>query len=298
MIYVQLSAQLGNHMFQYAAARVQAERLGTNVAIYSPFSEHAAVRNAISRFPNYQIFKEFPDLPFTYVDRGISLYQAIFSGLFKINNPFFIKHRFYPSVSQPFDNEGYDADIWNIFDNTLLVGYFQSERYFIKYRSIILENYKPSKALAMEIEIIQKTLPVPPDEMVAVHVRLGDYLVQQGELADPVTGWALSENYYKRALEEFHPKTPIALFSNDMDRARKLLPRNPAWESPAISAGFDLHMMSSFKNLIIGNSTFSWWSAWLNQDPNKKIIGPEYNIGWRKKEWWPAGIEVKGWIYV
>jgi hypothetical protein len=57
-------------------------------------------------------------------------------------------------------------------------------------------------------------------------------------------------------------------------------------------------MMSSCRRMIIGNSTYSWWAAWLNTLPDRQIVAPEYFLGRNLEVWYPRDIRVEGWTYL
>ena len=62
-----------------------------------------------------------------------------------------------------------------------------------------------------------------------------------------------------------------------------------------LTTGLKSFKMSKCKNNIIANSSFSWWGAWLNQNPNKKVIAPKQ---WFKNtEGWPE-LYAEKWIVI
>ena len=90
----------------------------------------------------------------------------------------------------------------------------------------------------------------------------------------------------------------LAIFSDDPDwAAEQFKPRRP-WVSRGHSAAVDMMAMSLCRSIVIANSSFSWWAAWLNADPEKTVIAPEFHLGFRVGRWIPNGIAVSGWQYL
>ena len=61
------------------------------------------------------------------------------------------------------------------------------------------------------------------------------------------------------------------------------------------SAFADFYLMSKCNHNIIANSTFSWWSAWLNNSPGKVVISPKK---WFLNEWNDSNIPVDNWVKI
>ena len=148
-----------------------------------------------------------------------------------------------------------------------LDGYWQSEKYFKESEQLIRNELKPSDIMLSKLN---KT-PLIDKNNISLHIRRTDYVSSNGY--HPVQ----SIKYYEDALSIIGEYDNIFIFSDDI----KWCKDNLNFTNMIFMEGFsdieDLYLMSMCKNNIIANSSFSWWGAWLNTNPNKKVISP---INW------------------
>jgi hypothetical protein len=162
--------------------------------------------------------------------------------------------------------------LFKIPDNTNLNGYYQSEKYFEHCKDEIkkLFTFKPE----IKVEALTK-IPKVVNDIVSIHVRVGDYAnLQQFH---PVC----SSEYYESAMNYFMDNNYYFLvFSDDIDHCKRMFGES---ENLIYSEGndpyVDMCMMSMCEHNVIANSSFSWWAAWLNSNPNKRVIAPKKWFG-------------------
>lgn len=147
-------------------------------------------------------------------------------------------------------------------------GYFQSEKYFNDFREDIVELLMPTHP------DLSSSVPIRTG-ISSIHVRRTDYLVHKGcyTILTP-------ENYYNKAIEmmkEIGVKK-FFVFSDDIQWCRKVFHGDEFYfhyNHPII----DLLILSGCQHHIIGNSSFSWWGAYLSRSEDKKVIAPQSWFG-------------------
>jgi len=155
--------------------------------------------------------------------------------------------------------------------NIVLDGYWQSARYFDHCREEVLKDFGfnwPHRAGACSI-----------------HVRRGDYLLYPDK--HPV----VSAEYLQKAIRHISQHTGIGhfvVFSDDILFCKTLFEGLEycgfVFEySEGHTEKEDLELMSGCEHNIISNSTFSWWGAYANHNPNKVVISPS------KDNWFGPG---------
>ncbi len=161
--------------------------------------------------------------------------------------------------------------------NIILDGYWQSENYFKEIRNIIIKDFtikfEPDKRNKSMIEKIKNS------NSVCIHIRRGDYI--SNAKTNKFHG-ACSLKYYYDAIKIIvkRVKDPIFfIFSDDSQWTKE----NLKLKYPTIYVDIngseksyeDLRLMSNCKHFIVANSAFSWWGAWLSNNPNKIICAPK-----------------------
>lgn len=149
---------------------------------------------------------------------------------------------------------------------TNLVGYYQSEKYWINYRDEILEYFTFSNEVKNSTHLKN---PFVPFNNVAIHVRRGDYLNLPNH--HPV----LPISYYEQAMSYFDNKRFI-VFSDDMQWCKENF-KGDKFLFANGSEVEDLYLMSMCESHIIANSSYSWWGAYLAG--SKQVFAPKNWFG-------------------
>ncbi|WP_440874444.1 alpha-1,2-fucosyltransferase [Thalassotalea sp. PLHSN55] len=173
--------------------------------------------------------------------------------------------------------------------NVYYRGSWQSYRYLDNIESTLRENLVfPSFTEQQNIELADD---IANHTTVAIHIRRGDYLKHKS------LGGICTTDYYEQAVKKIESlvENPMfVVFSDDIPWCRENLKVANAkfvdWNGGENSYR-DMQLMSLCNHNIIANSSFSWWGAWLNANPNKIVVCPgkwiHYtdSLGILPKEW-------------
>ena len=166
---------------------------------------------------------------------------------------------------------GYNPNLLNLSSNSVLIGYFQSYKYLELLESL-LGRALCIKPQLMTIKYVNLLKEIYDSNPIAIHIRRGDYV------GNKTTG-LLSKEYYRNGLEIInYARRPVWVFSDDINLARQKLEGliGAKWQFADLNKFENVpevfYAMSQFSDLVIANSTFSWWAATLNK--KKTVVTP------------------------
>lgn len=265
-IILQLSGGMGNQMFQYALY-LQLKALGKNVKI-DDTTEYSYSGTRPKRLEVFGI--SYPTATETEIKTMRDAYVDLASKVRrKLTGR---KNAEYAEKSQRFD-----AQVLQL-DRAYLVGYWQSEKYFVGCKETVKEAFT-FQNLTLNEKMQQYLDQIQSTEAVSIHIRRGDYLE-----VNTLYGGICTPEYYEKAIAymEKEVENPhFYVFTNDPEWAKEQyghLENFTIVEGNDEDAGYiDLYLMTKCKHYILANSSFSWWGCYLseNETASKQVIAPK-----------------------
>ena len=182
-------------------------------------------------------------------------------------------------------------------NNTLYQGFFQSEKYFESYKKDIQKLFEIRQKY--KIQFLKNKKYLFDKKCIVVHLRRADYL----KFGDEKLGGidiTLPTSYYKKCLDMINNinNYNVIFVSDDIDFAKKEFGFQKNYFFESNDEITDLQILLNANILIIANSTFSWWGAWLNEKKTKIVYAPNYFLGFKVKKFYPAGIKINHWNWI
>jgi hypothetical protein len=271
MVIVKLMGGLGNQMFQYAAGRSLSLKNNCPLKLDLSFLLDRTGKPADFVFRDYDLdifnlsvgfadSEEVIKLRHWYKNKTLDkLFKAVFGR----------RKSYYKQPYFHFDN--------SFFDKTppvYLDGYWQSEKFFQPYESIIRKDFEfKNPLIGSSVELAGE---IKQNNAVCVNIRRGDFV------SSDMHG-ALDPGYYKSAetLLISRVESPFYyVFSDDVEWCIDNIRFNgPVKYITHEYAGWKfsnyLQLMRLCKHFIIPNSSFGWWAAWLSDNHDKMVVAPE-----------------------
>jgi hypothetical protein len=157
----------------------------------------------------------------------------------------------------------------------LYFGFWQSEKYFSSIKDIIYNVFTFNSTISDKTKDILDS--IQSTESISIHIRRGDYLSQYNSIYGGICSLSYYENAISR-ISDYISDPVFFIFSDDIAWAKENIDiphstyidwnqKEDSWQ--------DMFLISKCKHNIIANSTFSWWGAWLNKNPDKIVIAPQ-----------------------
>jgi hypothetical protein len=265
MIAVRLMGGLGNQLFQYALGRYVSDLRATGLVLdlgwfAADYPDPVHRRTfALEGLATSQGRIELSESEIDKLEAQLGRLQRFLKASPRMN---VIRER----------NVGlFDPTVADAPDSSLLVGYWQSEKYFSPIAEVLRTEVAGWLAHAA---------PTPDGvvttDTIGLHVRRGDFVSNPEAAARHGT---LDAEYYQRAIAFVCSRTTarrVLVVSDDPEWAQAHL----AFRVPTDHLGSADDALTAFAVLgrcvhhVIANSSFSWWAAWLDERPDKIVVAP------------------------
>lgn len=273
MVIVRIFYGLGNQMFQYAAARRLAHVLQTELKLDISCFDHWKIHSYGLHGFNLREVIASPEETAGF--NSLSIESWFGKKWFRLKQKFALRDWtiLYENGIRPVDSR-----VLHARGNVYLGGYWQSEKYFSDIADILRREF----TIRVEPDAKSREIAgrIQSCESVGLHVRRGQLAIPS--LREQTHGPCCGPEYYGECVKRLSARIRdphFFVFSDDPDwvvqNVRLDYPVEFVTHNSAGRDYEDLRLMSLCRHQIIANSSFSWWAAWLNENPGKIIFAPK-----------------------
>jgi hypothetical protein len=269
-VIVRLSGGLGNQMFQYAQGRAISYRNQSDLAL------------------DISYIRENPERFYLLHHFNITARTAAPEEIQRITNPYSSRmtrigwelHQkmtpYYRRQVVRENNLRYDPRIRKISGPVYLQGYWQSEKYFVDIKHLLVDEFTLVQLPDAQNQAMLER--IDSGNSISLHIRRGDYIdnpiVNKRHGTCTLDYYAAAVDYLYKCVNE--PR--IFVFSDDIiwvqEHFRLDFPLTYVDHNGVNKCYEDFRLMTHCNHHIVANSSFSWWGAWLCNRPGKIVIAP------------------------
>lgn len=279
MKVVNIIGGLGNQMFQYAfALALQEKHKEEIIKIDTSHFNYIFIKKykSANLHNGYEIEKVFPNAKIAHATAWDLMKLTWYMPNYVLSR---IVRKVLPIrkdeyIQTTVDIFAFNEAILNAKGNGYYEGVWQAVKYFEDVKEKILEVYQHSEPNEYNNQLMRE---ISSCNSVGLHVRRGDYLHA------PEFNGICDLEYYKKAISEIlsdGKEHCFYIFSNDISWCKQEI--EPLLNSNRVvyvtgntgkNSSWDMFLMTYCKDLIIANSSFSWWGAFLNKNVSK-VVAP------------------------
>ncbi len=251
-IFLDLRGGLANQLFQWATVSIWAEHHGYQLVIKDDYVSRPGnpgnqLKHLVDIKPRRKIITDAFLWQVLFAVAPRKIYYKLNWSTGHIKNPF-VKYA------------GSLIELDQLWERKVRVfharGLFQNSDYLADWRTRIRDVLIPA------LRRYGQNLEFP---FGGIHVRRGDYVTDKEILA---AFGSCTENYYKGAIDKMKPNLPLFVFTDDRQWAQETFLKTFKGKEIALSPQGnhfkDLYALSCAKEIVMANSTFSWWAYFLS----------------------------------
>ena len=294
-IIVKIAAGLGNQMFMYANAYALSKKYLFNLTIDNTSGFFQKKNRTLSREYGLDIFNLSAKKSFTG-DKFDNHFKHFLKKLLVFFDIFFSKKTFFKEKLNKNKMSNFTPiDLKNSGKKIYIEGYYQSEKYFSKFKKNIQNEFSINLLDINFNDKYKKNLV--STNSISLHLRRNRFKSNDGKFGDPNYRGSITFrkviDYVGRGIDYFRKNTidpHFFVWSDNFEDIEKYFYGNDFTYVRGENIKHDFYLFQFAKNFIVSPSTFHWWGAWLNNSLNKiclrpKNINPSNNIDFWPEKW-------------